>query len=257
MKDEVYSKYRVFGIPISFCDTRQALDYVGNSLKNKETRFIVTPSMESLVMYNTNPLFAQTYEEADLSIVDGITLVQMSRMVGHHLKERITGASFVVEIIKEFHDRAIFYVVGSKPENLEIAIAKLKKDFPKIETFGYYSPPFYPETLPQAEADIVIQKINESKANIVFFALGQPKQELLIQMVKPHVKANILMSCGGTFEFIGGVVPRAPKRIQKMGLEWAYRIYSEPKRMTKRYTWQAKVFVMVVFKAMLGIKQKK
>ena len=256
MKNEVYSKFRIFGIPISFCDTKQALAYVGKSIENKETNSIFTPCLESLALYNTNPAFAEASDNVDLSIVDGITMVQMSRLSGHPLKERITGATFVVEIIKEFHDRATFFVIGSKPENLEIAFAKLKKDYPKMKGIGYYSPPFYPGAFPKEEGDIVAQKINESGANVVFFALGAPKQELLIQMVKPHVKANILMSCGGTFEFIGGIVPRAPRRIQKMGLEWAYRIYSEPKRMTKRYAWQAKVFATVVVKAILGIKRK-
>ena len=207
-------------------------------------------------MYNTNPEFAEASDKVDLSIVDGITMVQMSRLSGHHLKERITGATFVVEIIKEFHDRATFFVVGSKPENLNIAIAKLKRDYPKLKDIEYYSPPFYQGAFPKEEGDIVIQKIKESGANVVFFALGAPKQELLIQMIKPYVKANILMSCGGTFEFIGGIVKRAPRRIQKMGLEWAYRIYTDPNRMIKRYSWQAKVFFIVLFKAILGIKRK-
>ena len=256
MKDEVYSKFRIFGIPISYCDTKEALAFVEKSINNKETNSIFTPCLESLALYNTNPAFAEASDNVDLSIVDGITMVQMSRLSGHHLKERITGATFVVEIIKEFHDSATFFVVGSKPENLNIAIAKLKRDYPKLKDIEYYSPPFYPGAFPKEEGDIVIKKINESGANVVFFALGAPKQELLIQMIKPYVKANILMSCGGTFEFIGGIVKRAPRRIQKMGLEWAYRIYTDPNRMIKRYSWQAKVFFTVLFKAILGIKRK-
>jgi N-acetylglucosaminyldiphosphoundecaprenol N-acetyl-beta-D-mannosaminyltransferase len=257
MKNEVYSKFRIFGIPISYCDTKEALAFVEKSIKNKETNTIFTPCLESLALYNTNAAFAEASDNVDLSIVDGITMVQMSRLSGHPLKERITGATFVVEIIKEFHDRATFFVIGSKPENLDIAFAKLKKDYPNMKGIGFYSPPFYPGFFPKEEGDIVIQKINESGANVVFFALGAPKQELLIQMIKPHVKANILMSCGGTFEFIGGVVKRAPRKIQKMGLEWAYRIYTDPNRMIKRYSWQAKVFITVVIKSLLGIKIKK
>ncbi|MEI6817603.1 MAG: WecB/TagA/CpsF family glycosyltransferase [Bacteroidota bacterium] len=257
MERKTYDKFRIFGIPISYCDTKEALKYVEDSLKTKETRSVFTPCLESLALYNTNPIFAEASDNVDLSIVDGITMVIMSKFTKYPLKERITGASFVVEIIKEFHDRATFFVVGSKPENIEIAIKKLKQDYPNFTGLGYYCPGFYSPYLPQEEVDIVIKKINESKANVVFFALGAPKQEILIQAVKPHVTANILMSCGGTFEFIGGVVKRAPRRIQKMGLEWAFRIYTEPNRMIKRYAWQAKVFFTVVFKSMLGIKRKR
>jgi N-acetylglucosaminyldiphosphoundecaprenol N-acetyl-beta-D-mannosaminyltransferase len=254
---KIYDKFRIFGIPISYCDTKQALEFVGKSIKNKETNSIFTPCLESLALYNTNDVFADASDNVDLSIVDGITLVIMSKFTKYPLHERITGATFVVEIIKEFNETAKFFVVGSKPENLDIAFAKLHKDFPNMKGIEYYSPPFYKGSFPQEEVDIVIKKINESNANVVFFALGAPKQEMLIQAVKQHVKANILMSCGGTFEFIGGVVQRAPRRIQKMGLEWAFRIYSEPNRMIKRYAWQAKVFFIVVFKSIFGIKRKK
>jgi len=160
---------------------------------------------------------------------DGIGAVWALRKRGYKV-EKIPGCELWLDIISHYQNKKSFYLVGSKQEVIDTVVHKLKMDFPQIDLLGYRNG--YIKT--KAEQEELLEQISRLKPDIVFVAMGSPKQELLMeQMQKRHPNA-IYQGLGGSFDVYVGKVKRAPEIWVKLGLEWAYRWAKEPKTRTKR-----------------------
>ena len=128
--------------------------------------------------------------------------------------------------------RVSHYFYGSKPETLEMLKAELTRKYPGINIKGMYSPPF--RALDSKEDEEVIRRINESGADIVWIGLGAPKQEQWMNAHKGRIN-GVMMGVGAGFDFHAGTIQRAPVWLQKIGLEWLYRLIRDPGRLLNRY----------------------
>ena len=155
--------------------------------------------------------------------------------------ERTTGPDYLKEIISISEEQGYrHYFYGSTEETLKKLEESLKKDYPEVQIAGMYSPPFRPLS---AEEDLEItKKINESHADFVWVGLGAPKQECW--MAEHQGKINgFMVGVGAAFDYMAGNIERAPLWMQKMNLEWLYRLMQEPKRLFKRYFYTNTKFI--------------
>ena len=165
----------------------------------------------------------------NIGYTDGIGAVWALKKRGYKV-EKIPGCELWLDIISHYQNQKSFYLVGSKQEVIDNVVHKLKMDFPKIELLGYRNG--YINT--KAEQEELLEQISNLKPDVVFVAMGSPKQELLMEEMQKRHPDAIYQGLGGSFDVYVGKVKRAPEIWVKLGLEWAYRWAKEPKTRTKR-----------------------
>jgi len=182
---------------------------------------------------------------ADLVTADGMPIVVLSKLLRDPLPERVTGADMVPAICRRFAEEGLsVYVLGGAREVLDEAFAKL----PPVKVAGL-DPAFVKLDEEQPE---IVARINAAKPDLLFVALGNPKQELWMGRHAAQLDVPVMIGVGGTFNFITGRVKRAPRWVQRSGLEWIYRIYREPGRLWRRYAYGLVKFSWLSLRALLG-----
>ncbi len=132
---------------------------------------------------------------------------------------------------------------------------RLRQKFPGIEIVGTYSPPFRPLTPDEDEA--IIERINESKADIVWIGLSTPKQEYWMAAHLGRLEAPVMVGVGAAFDFLAGLKAQAPRWIQRSGFEWLYRLVTEPRRLWRRYLKIVPLFMFYITLDALGLRDRK
>ena len=186
---------------------------------------------------------------ADFVTADGMPIVLLSKLLGMALPERVTGADMVPQICRRCAEEGMsVYVLGGDREAIEEALRKLKVESLKLKVVGI-DPAFVKLDVDQPE---IVARINAAKPDILFVALGNPKQELWMGRNAAKLDVGAMIGVGGTFNFIAGRVKRAPRWMQRCGLEWIYRIIQEPGRLWKRYAYGLVKFSWLSLRAMAG-----
>ena len=186
-------------------------------------------------------------KKADFVTADGMPIVLLSRLLRNRLPERVTGADMVPAICRRCEEEGLsVYVLGGDGDAIKEAFAKLGVG--RLRVAGI-DPAFV--KLDEEQPDIVA-RLNAAKPDILFVALGNPKQELWMGRNKAKLDAGVMIGIGGTFNFIAGKVRRAPKWMQKSGLEWIYRIVQEPGRLWRRYAYGLVKFGWLSIRSLLG-----
>ena len=188
-------------------------------------------------------------KNADLVTADGMPIVLLSKLLRNPLPERVTGADMVPAICRRCAEEGLsVYVLGGDREAIEEALRKLKVESLKLKVVGI-DPAFVKLGEEQPE---IVERINAAKPDVLFVALGNPKQELWMGRNKEKLDVGAMIGIGGTFNFLAGRVKRAPKWMQKSGLEWIYRIIQEPGRLWRRYAYGLVKFGWLSLRAMAG-----
>ena len=196
---------------------------------------LFTPNVDHLVKLQKDQEFYDAYQQADWIICDSRIIFFFSKLLKHSLKATISGSTFFHQFC-EYHKNdplVRIFVLGGKPQVAEKARLEINNRCGSEIVVGAYSPSF---NIDKKESEMIASAINDSKANVVMVALGAPQQEKWIVKYKhlmPDV--NIWMGLGATVDFEAGVKKRAPIFVQKIGMEWLYRFFKEPKRLFKRY----------------------
>ena len=195
----------------------------GNSLPCQQ---IVTVNTEFVMAAQKNSEFRQTINSAALAVADGIGVVWATRFVGFPTPERITGTDTLVAVAKRSAEKGYrLYLLGASPGIAEQAGACLQALAPGLQIADTYAGSPAP-----AEEDAIIERIHAANADILCVAYGAPAQELWIYRNLSRLPATIAMGVGGAYDFLSGRQRRAPQTMQRMGLEWLYRLYREPWR---------------------------
>jgi len=231
MKDGGRERINLFGVLLDHIDYNKACQRVDKFLQFYGRKVIVTPNAEIIMAARKNTDFMEMLNKADICLPDGIGVVIASRILGNPLIERTTGFDFMMKILKmaEKQDLSVF-LLGGKPGVAQKAAAQLKVMFRGLEISGTHHGYFKNE-----EEDKIIEIINDNKPDILLVAMGFPKQEKFMIENKEKLNFRVAIGVGGSFDVLSGNVNRAPDFMQKAGLEWLFRLITQPwrfKRMT-------------------------
>ncbi|MBU2880302.1 WecB/TagA/CpsF family glycosyltransferase [Aliiglaciecola lipolytica] len=211
------------------------------ALKGKGSYMCVSNVHMCMEVFDS-PQFGEIVNNADLVIPDGRPIYWAQKLLGHKTAEQVRGQDIMNTLCKASGQSGInigFYG-GSSDALLQKVIQNLSKQYPDIKITFSFSPPFRP--LSRDEDKGVVQQINDAKVGVLFVGIGCPKQE--IWMAEHKDKLNcVMLGVGAAFDFIAGAKRHAPRWMQKIGLEWLFRLCSEPKRLGHRYLKQNPRFI--------------
>jgi N-acetylglucosaminyldiphosphoundecaprenol N-acetyl-beta-D-mannosaminyltransferase len=191
-----------------------------------------------------SPVYRDMLNRGALNLPDGMSLIWACHMLGFpEPEERIAGAAFMTAAIRDGVTRGTrHFLYGGAPDVMDDLTERLLDMVPEVRIVGRISPPFRP--LEAAEELAVADQINASHADLVWVGLGTPKQDLFIERMRSRVRVGALLAVGAAFDFLAGRKPRAPLWMQHHGLEWAFRLACEPRRLGGRYLVGNSTFVL-------------
>ncbi len=235
-KTPAQTRVNVWGVPFAPLTTDQTLDAVDALIASKQPHYFITANLNYVMFSAENPELQQVNEEAAFIVADGMPMVWASRRLDTPLPERVTGADLVVSLSERAsQNKRRLFLLGGQPAVTRKAADILKKRYPGLQIVGIETPDM--NKLSPAENDALIKRIQQAKPDLLFAALGQPKGEFWLHKHYRTLGVPAAVQIGGSLNFVAGAVKRAPKWIQRSGLEWSYRIWREPTRLAFRY-WQ-------------------
>jgi N-acetylglucosaminyldiphosphoundecaprenol N-acetyl-beta-D-mannosaminyltransferase len=222
----------VLGSAISAIDEATALEVVEQRLLHGGGGYVCFTNVHAVVTGRQDDAFQAVTNRSFLSLADGKPVFWLGRMQGNGRIGHVPGPDFMLAALHRFRDRGHFFY-GSTPAVLERLTARLSAAIPGLRICGTLSPPF--RALTDADLEAHRARIVESGAQFVWVGLGAPKQEFWMAHNAPALQNAILFGVGAAFDFHAGVTRRAPEAMRKLGLEWLFRLASEPRRLWKRY----------------------
>ena len=221
---------KILGIPVHPFTMQGAVDELEQRLLDKKQTFVVTANAEIIMMCQDDAEYRRIVgTDADLVLADGAGAVWAGRHFGHNVPERVAGFDLYNELLKLAAQKGYTaYFFGGSPGIAEAAKAKAEELYPGVKVVGCHNGYFKQEDVPG-----IIEEINASGADMLFVALGAPKQEHWILNNKDKLQSYILMGIGGSFDVLAGKMERAPKWMQDASLEWAFRLYKQPSRFMR------------------------
>lgn len=237
----------VIGLPVARTDYLGAVEWIFEKARRGERAYAVEAANTHVAaMSRHEPEFRATMERFDLIVPDGMPLVwsiNLELSDAEQLRDRVYGPSLMLETVKASQGQTDLkhFLLGGKESTLEKLRSSLNDRFPDAEIAGSYSPPF--GEWPKDETDRILEMIRASGANLIWVGLGCPRQENWIARHKDRLSPGVYFGIGAAFAFHAGEVSQAPRILQKCGLEWAYRIAAEPRRLLKRYLVHNCLFV--------------
>src|SRR3954470_21553777 len=234
----------IVGIPLALTNYQETMDWMDAAIARRE-RAILTAAAVHLVMVADEDAETRDAIVRDdvLAVPDGQPLSWALRALGHEDASRVYGPDLMAKYCERSAQTGVrMYLYGGRNQGalVELTLA-LRRRYPGLKIVGGYSPPF--RELTADEEEWVIRDINRCAADVVWVGTGQPKQELWMAEMRDRLDAPILAGVGAAFDFHAGLVPQAPAWMQASGLEWAYRLMHEPRRLWRRYARYNPLFV--------------
>ncbi len=240
-------RFILFGVRFCIAKTEEAVYHVIQHLKQLKGKYICFSNVHTSVMARENRDYAQVLNGAALIFPDGEPIANLERKRGYKGASRVAGPDFMEHMFRDTMDGSVsHFFYGSTKETLEGLRRRLEEKYPGIDIRGMYSPPFRPLTPEEDDEDV--RQINESGADLVWIGLGAPKQEKWMREHEGRIN-GVMLGVGAGFDFHAGTIKRAPDWMQKIGLEWLYRLFKDPKRLFRRYiVTNAKFLLYLIFR---------
>jgi len=196
---------------------------------------VFTPNVELLRQFHRDEKSRRFLRAADLVLADGVPLVWASKISGRPLPERVAGSSMTLKLAAAASHRNLsMFLLGGDPGVAIRAGERLQELYPALRIAGTHCPPFG-FLIDQRERAVMRSAVAESEPDIVLIALPFPMQGDVAEFIKPVASNACLIGVGVSLSFVTGDVRRAPRALQRMGLEWAHRLAQEPRRLARRY----------------------
>lgn len=232
----------MMGVDVHAITQQQAVEYILSELDAGRGGMLVTPNLDHLYRCVNDLSFAALVGEADLVVADGMPLVWAAKLQGTPLPSRVAGSDLIWTLSESAarRGRSVF-LLGGSPGTADAAAAVLREKYENLVVAGAYCPPVGFER-DDAEMARITQSLQAARPDIVYVALGSPKQERLICRIRQTLPHAWWLGVGISFSFVCGDVNRAPGWMQQNGLEWLHRLLQEPRRLFKRYILQGLPF---------------
>jgi N-acetylglucosaminyldiphosphoundecaprenol N-acetyl-beta-D-mannosaminyltransferase len=237
----------IAGVRVDACTFQQAVDrIVEHARAGGPPAYVVTPNAHHVVTLQESERFRRVYENAWLSLADGMSIVWAAQLLGTPVPEKVSGSDLFPALCEAAAKAGVrIFLFGGRPGAGEAASERLLAMYPDLQIAGTYCPPFGFENDP-AESAKAAEAIRAAAPQIVFVGLGAPKQEYWMADEGARLGVPVLVGIGVSIEFVAGMVKRAPVWMQRSGLEWFYRLAAEPRRLWKRYAVTNPRFVQLV-----------
>lgn len=241
-------KVNILGVDISRINMKEAIGIVSKAIEGRQKLFIAVPNVFVVTECNRSPAYKTAFQAADIAFPDGLPLVWTSRLLGQYTGGRVAGPDFFVKFHTFAEDKGYsHYYLGGGPGGSEKVVESLQSKHPKMKIAGNFSPPF--GKLSKEMNQQILERINAVKPNILWVGMGAPRQEMWIYDHFNKLDVNIAIGVGAVFDYEAGKRKRAPEWMQKIGLEWSYRILvQDPTLFWKKryyaYLWE---FILPAF----------
>ena len=229
---------------------KMVVDWAGNA----ESRYVCIANVHVLMEAYDSPDFRSVLNHADLVTPDGVPLVWLMRLKGERAQQRVYGPTLMLCVLEAAAQHGVpvgFY--GGRPDVLRSLVKRMQERFDGLNAAFAVSPPF--AAMSNKEDADLVEQINRSGIRILFVGLGCPKQEIWMAQHRGRVNA-VMLGVGAAFDFHAGVKPQAPPWMQGIGLEWLFRLSTEPGRLWKRYLYHNPRFVALAIADLLGLMRK-
>lgn len=229
------SRIKFLNTEVDNLTIHEAVERVEELILNKKPSYVVTPNVDHIVKLETDKEFQQVYKDADLILTDGMPLIWISKIKKTPIKEKVSGSDLFPEVCKLAAKKGYKVFLLGAAEGVAVKAAEnLEAKYNGLNVVGTYSPSYGFENK-ENEIENIISMINEAKPDILAVGLGAPKQEKFLYKYRNRFNVPVSLAIGASIDFEAGKIKRAPYWMQKLGMEWLYRLIKEPKRMFKRY----------------------
>jgi N-acetylglucosaminyldiphosphoundecaprenol N-acetyl-beta-D-mannosaminyltransferase len=224
----------VLGVPVSAITMAEALDTIDGWIRTRTPHYVCVTGVHGVMESQRDEEIRRIHRRAGLVTPDGMPLVWLAHLRGHRQVERVYGPDLMLAYCaRSIRTGTRHFFFGGAPGMADRVAAGLSRRFPGLSVAGTHAPPFRPPT--REEDDRMIAMINQADPDIVWVGLSTPKQERWMAEHVGRLRAAVLVGVGAAFDFHAGAKPQAPRWMQQHGLEWSFRLATEPRRLWKRY----------------------
>jgi N-acetylglucosaminyldiphosphoundecaprenol N-acetyl-beta-D-mannosaminyltransferase len=225
----------VLGVPLALTDYERTLDWMDAAVAAQHRGYVCVAATHTVMACQEDAELRAAVLGADFTVPDGQPLVWALGALGHRLPSRVYGPDLMeAACARAARTGRRFYLYGGRNQGALVELTRtLRLRHPGLKIVGGHAPPF--RTLTRAEEDAVVADINRAAPDVVWVGIGVPKQEKWMAQMREHLQAPVLVGVGAAFDFHAGLIPQAPPWMQRAGLEWAFRLAQEPRRLWRRY----------------------
>lgn len=218
----------ILDVPFINMSQQEFINLLEQRIQKDAKTFVITANPEIVMKANQDETFMTYINQADYVTADGIGIVKAAKLLGRPLPERVTGYDSMIKLLELANEKKYkVYLLGAEKSTLEKAVNNISTDYPYIDIVGFHDGFF------DWDKNNIAGEIETLKPDIIFVALGVPRQEKWIAEHIDQFKQGVFIGVGGSFDVIAGTVKRAPKTWQRLNLEWLYRLLKQPSRFKR------------------------
>ena len=249
------ARVNILGVGVSPINMSMALKQVDDWIRARDgCHYVCVTGVHGIIESQQSEPLRRIHNQAGLVTPDGMPLVWVCRSCGFSQVERVYGPDLMLAICEHGLNKGYrHYFFGGASGTPERLAARLQQRWPALRVAGTYSPPFHVPSASEDEAMILL--LNAAQADVIWVGLSTPKQERWMAEHAARLQAPVLIGVGAAFDFHAGLKLQAPRWIQRSGLEWLFRLLTEPRRLWRRYLSNNPRFVALLLMQRLGLRR--
>jgi N-acetylglucosaminyldiphosphoundecaprenol N-acetyl-beta-D-mannosaminyltransferase len=247
----IVPRVNILGVGISAITFNEAVKTILHWADSAQRHYVNLCTTHTVLECNNAPELNRIVNFGSLTFPDGMPLVWLGRSHGYSI-ERVYGPDLMLAVCDRGQVQGVkHFFYGGQSGVPELLAQKLRERFPHIQIVGCYSPPF--RKLTTVEEEEIVAMLNASNADIIWVGIGTPRQDYFVGEFRARLTSSVLIPVGAAFDFHAGIKRQAPRWMMNIGLEWLFRMLSEPRRLGKRYLVSNPTFIWKVLMQALGI----
>lgn len=247
------SREKILGVGVSAINMDDAVEIISSWIDKAEREYVCVTGVHGIMESRRSERIRRIHNAAGLVTPDGMPLVWLLRSAGFEQVRRVYGPDLMLAIFAAGQTRGYRHVLyGATDSTLALLRQSFGRRFPRAHIVDSIAPAFRPLSPTEDEAHVA--RINQASPDIVWIGLGTPKQEEWMADHRGRLTASVLIGVGAAFDMHAGVVPQAPHFLQKIGLEWAFRLCAEPRRLWRRYLRNNPQFIADILAQKMGLR---
>jgi N-acetylglucosaminyldiphosphoundecaprenol N-acetyl-beta-D-mannosaminyltransferase len=225
------ARFLLLGVTVDNVTQAQAVDRIADAARRERPLRVSFVNADCMNQVQSDPGYGRTLEESDLVLPDGSGVRLAARLTGVEVRENVNGTDLFPDLCRRLEEeRLSLYLIGAAPGIVDQVAGWIRDNHPELPLAGWEHGFLRPGQDAAAAA-----RIRASGARVVLVAMGAPRQELWISRWSRLAGSPVMIGVGGLFDFFSGQIPRAPRWMRELGLEWCYRLWQEPGRLAHRY----------------------